>query len=388
MTSLSSAGVRPPGVTSARVGSLGRQYATWIRVVAFLPVAAVGVLAATRATIGPTTVVLALVLVASAVYLWGMWYGTGLWTACLDTTALGALALSTPVAIPPDWLATGKSWLIPLLTPACVAYQYHLRVIIGVSFAVFIHACLAVGVVVAYRGRVPLPSVVSVCWSLVIALLARVLWTLVSRAAAVADKAIDAAAAARTDQRVRRAVRADERQLAVALHDTAATTLLMVGLGQVASGDPALHRQARRDLDFLLSADMESSAETDLVPLLRSVAWHAAVETHLDVPTRIVVPGAVARGLAQASAEAVRNVARHAGVDEAYLRVRHPGPHEDGVVVTITDHGRGFDPARVSDTRHGLQDSIHGRLDGIGGSATVASTPGGGTSVTLRWPRG
>ena len=57
------------------------------------------------------------------------------------------------------------------------------------------------------------------------------------------------------------------------------------------------------------------------------------------------------------------------------------------VSVFVRDRGVGFDPAAVPEDRHGIAESIRGRLERAGGSASVVSTPGEGTEVELRIPR-
>lgn len=54
----------------------------------------------------------------------------------------------------------------------------------------------------------------------------------------------------------------------------------------------------------------------------------------------------------------------------------------------VIDAGVGFDVAGRSGGRLGVGSSIIGRLDSIGGAATVWSQPGKGTSVMLRVPTG
>ena len=55
--------------------------------------------------------------------------------------------------------------------------------------------------------------------------------------------------------------------------------------------------------------------------------------------------------------------------------------------VFVHDRGSGFDRAAVPDDRHGLAESIEGRMQRAGGEAVVTSTPGEGTEVELRLPR-
>src|SRR6185369_3734257 len=78
--------------------------------------------------------------------------------------------------------------------------------------------------------------------------------------------------------------------------------------------------------------------------------------------------------------EAMVNAAKHAGVQEVsvYAEV------EDGTAsVFVRDRGSGFDPASVGADRRGLADSIRGRMERHGGTATVRSTVGEGTEVEL-----
>jgi signal transduction histidine kinase len=54
----------------------------------------------------------------------------------------------------------------------------------------------------------------------------------------------------------------------------------------------------------------------------------------------------------------------------------------------VRDEGKRFDPDQVPTDRRGIADSIRGRIRRHGGSATIVSSPGDGTEVQLRLPRG
>jgi signal transduction histidine kinase len=87
--------------------------------------------------------------------------------------------------------------------------------------------------------------------------------------------------------------------------------------------------------------------------------------------------------LVAASREAMVNAAKHAAVEEisVYAEV------EDGTVsVFVRDRGVGFDPTAVGTDRRGLAESIRGRMERHGGTATVRSQPGEGTEVELTIP--
>jgi signal transduction histidine kinase len=85
-----------------------------------------------------------------------------------------------------------------------------------------------------------------------------------------------------------------------------------------------------------------------------------------------------------ASREAMVNAARHAGVGEVslYAEVEPTEVH-----VFVRDRGAGFDPGAVPEDRHGLADSIHGRMERHGGTVKVRTGPGEGTEVQLAMPR-
>ena len=52
----------------------------------------------------------------------------------------------------------------------------------------------------------------------------------------------------------------------------------------------------------------------------------------------------------------------------------------------MRDRGRGFEPAEVPSDRHGITESIRGRMARAGGRATVTAAPGAGTEVALELP--
>ncbi|MBA3367338.1 MAG: hypothetical protein H0T99_01455, partial [Geodermatophilaceae bacterium] len=81
--------------------------------------------------------------------------------------------------------------------------------------------------------------------------------------------------------------------------------------------------------------------------------------------------------------EALQNVAKYADAGSALVRLRATG---DRLSFEVTDDGIGFDPATTS-TGTGLQ-GMADRLDTVGGSMTLDSTPGMGTTITGQVPVG
>lgn len=89
--------------------------------------------------------------------------------------------------------------------------------------------------------------------------------------------------------------------------------------------------------------------------------------------------------------EALKNVAVHAGARQAVVRLVFD-PAQRGVTVSVTDDGRGFDPADVdrraaTGGRHHLGlGSMRRRVESLAGRWSVSSEPGVGTTVQAQVP--
>lgn len=80
--------------------------------------------------------------------------------------------------------------------------------------------------------------------------------------------------------------------------------------------------------------------------------------------------------------ESIRNIARHAGTQTAFVAIRI----ENGQLgMTIRDEGKGFDPGRNGHSGLGLL-SMQERAGQVGGRASVTSAPGKGTTVHVTLP--
>jgi signal transduction histidine kinase len=100
----------------------------------------------------------------------------------------------------------------------------------------------------------------------------------------------------------------------------------------------------------------------------------------LDEP----LDGPAAGELASATAEALRNVRKHARATRALVTC---GVADGVATVGVSDDGVGFDAAVVR-RKAGLRESVAGRVARVGGSVAIHSRPGRGTRVTLRVPTG
>jgi hypothetical protein len=301
------------------------------------------------------------------------------WLVACDVALVGLAALGQQWTVPAAAAADGTSWVLAVVTITVVALQWHTEAWAGAVAMVLLVAAyvagawLAVGVTEMHR----LPLVFWAVW-------AGILSRLCERVLLSAGRRADALLVEREQHRralaVSAARRADEREQQALLHDTAAATLLMVGLGTVPGPSSWLSDQADRDL-LVVQGRVGPAVPSDLVDLLSAEMSRSPVVVRHAAAPRVALPARVAEAIAGSVREALQNVARHAGVDQATLSVT-----SDPLQVEIFDAGCGFDPERVPAHRRGVAESIVARMAAVGGRATVRSAPGQGTLVRLEWP--
>ena len=84
-----------------------------------------------------------------------------------------------------------------------------------------------------------------------------------------------------------------------------------------------------------------------------------------------------------ASREAMVNAAKFAGADGPVSVYAEADAGDGRARVFVRDRGPGFDVATVPAERHGVRESIIGRMERNGGRAAVRAVEGGGTEVEL-----
>jgi signal transduction histidine kinase len=197
-------------------------------------------------------------------------------------------------------------------------------------------------------------------------------------------------------QAVEQAVLSERQRHARMLHDRVLATLAILTQTDAIS-DPTLRNAVAAEAQWLRTfvVDAQRGADqtrTDLLTGLGDLAEQAArggLDVELstnDLRRRLeeglAVPANRADALIEATREALANVSRHAHTRNAVV---HAAVEHDQVVISIVDHGGGFDPDTATEG-FGLRHSIRDRLTEIGGAATVDSVPGEGTSVRLAVP--
>ncbi|HVQ92363.1 MAG TPA: ATP-binding protein [Mycobacteriales bacterium] len=362
------------------------------------------------------------------------------WLVAVDIAIAVALCLSYRWLVPGTVLPGWSTWLTVVASSAVVVSQVSRWPGLGFAGTVAVPVAYEAGSLLAGRPVSGLPGLLAV-QGLGVGLL---MWTL-RRHARATDAAIARQEALHRDAAVRAGRRAEEREHCRLLHDSVSATLTVVAAGGV-TGSATLRTQAWRDLAVVEQIQIPAGdaamagapgrtgrpgpadepgpaglaetglAETGLADAglgedgpagLDSAAragvrgddpppgradlrgWLAPVvsaQPALAVEMTIApvrVPAAVGTALAGAVAEALRNVARHAGADRVSLRA---WPTGGGVRVELADDGRGFDPALVPAQRRGLRESVVARLARVGGSAAITSQPGAGTRIVLDAP--
>lgn len=87
--------------------------------------------------------------------------------------------------------------------------------------------------------------------------------------------------------------------------------------------------------------------------------------------------------LVRAGREAAINAVKHSGAAAVSIYAEVAA---GATTLFIKDRGVGFETSAVPDDRRGIADSIVGRIERHGGTATVTSAPGQGTEVRLIMP--
>jgi signal transduction histidine kinase len=197
---------------------------------------------------------------------------------------------------------------------------------------------------------------------------------------------------------------AERRRIARELHDEIGQSLtaLRLSLEMCEQLPPeasaARLRDARRRVDELVGRVRELSlnlrpAMLDDLGLLPALLWHfdrytaqtgiAVVFKHSGLEGRRFA-SELETAAYRITQEALTNVARHARVREATVRL---WTQSGSLCVQIEDHGTGFDPKAVLRAGHssGLS-GMRERASLLGGRLVLDSIPGVGTHLTVEFP--
>ncbi|HET9059225.1 MAG TPA: PspC domain-containing protein [Acidimicrobiales bacterium] len=192
----------------------------------------------------------------------------------------------------------------------------------------------------------------------------------------------------------RQRLRAEERaEMASHLHDSVLQTLALI---QRSAAEPLqvqkLARAQERQLRSWLFEQQADGAPALAAPTTVSqalVAIQQEVEADHGSKVEVVTVGDAPlddrlRAVVAAAREAVVNSAKWSGADAVSLFAE---VEPDLVSIFVRDRGCGFDLDAVAPDRKGVSQSIKARTRRHGGTATVRTSPGEGTEVSLKMPR-
>ena len=210
-------------------------------------------------------------------------------------------------------------------------------------------------------------------------------------------------------QQATRAQEEERKRISHELHDDTIQALVVLSrqLDDLATSGEGLSKEAHERLDELwkktdsilqgvrrLSQDLRPAA-IDRLGLLPAVQWLASeVNKHSGIVTKVNIlgkehrlPEEVAIALFRVTQEALRNVWRHSGATGADITIEFS---DKRTRVTVSDNGKGFKlSGNLGDlAKHGKLGlaGMQERVQLVGGTISVQSEPGKGTTITVEAP--
>lgn len=306
-----------------------------------------------------------------------------------------ALALWEPGIADAAYFDGVRPWLWYLLTvsTACAALAMPFTwaavytVVAPLSYGVILSITAGAGAIKT--------AVLDGLYAAIFASVLLVIMTMLRQAASQVD-ARQSAALERYEVAVRaHALEAERVEVDAIVHDSVLTTLLSAANARTPEAMAIAASMAEDALGHLdTSAPLAKPGRSlDAIPVSRLRDRIISAARSFSVPFSIVprvavdasIPVSVAEALYSATVQAMVNSAQHAGGMLVRRSLQVEATTEGGVLIVISDDGRGFDLALIPPERLGLEVSIRERVALAGGEASIESAPGKGTSVRLIW---
>lgn len=205
-----------------------------------------------------------------------------------------------------------------------------------------------------------------------------------ARGQAVASYSTAAAAAAAEEERA---------AMSALMHDSVLAALIAAERAEgeraeelaVAMAREALTRLANTEAAVAQEGSDEPVGTAQIIVELRRALSELGADAIVEERGGIgLIPGRAARALVLAARQAIGNAVSHANGRGLHIIVE--GHADEGVVVTVSDTGSGFDVDSIGADRLGIRASIFARMAGVAGTADIVSDEHG-TTVTLGWVR-
>ncbi|MBT2497254.1 MULTISPECIES: hypothetical protein [Microbacterium] len=205
-----------------------------------------------------------------------------------------------------------------------------------------------------------------------------------ARGQAVSSYSTAAAAAAAEEERV---------AMSALMHDSVLAALIAAERAEgerakelaVAMAREALTRLANTEVAVAQEGSDEPIGTAQIVVELRRALSELGADAIVEERGGIgLIPGRAARALVLAARQAIGNAVAHAG--GRGLHIIAEGHGDEGIAVTVSDAGPGFDVDSIGADRLGIRASILARMAGVAGTAQIRSDDHG-TIVVLGWER-
>ena len=320
------------------------------------------------------------------------------WVRIANTTfsAIYLVALvSWPFAVlDPSRATDDSSWLYGVMTVATSMAAIGLPVRWASLYLVAVPLIYAIIRLTPAGGDVgPSRAALDSVFALILGGVITIIFFMLRTAAASVDRA-QQTALERYSHAVRQyAIEAERVQVDAIVHDSVLTTLLSAARAFTPEAKELAATMAGNAIGHLREAVAVSPDADAVVPagVLVSRITEAAgtMSQPFEVNTlrlgKTSLPIPVAEALYSAAVQGMVNSLQHGGAGvRRWIDIK--GMPHGAIHVQVGDEGAGFDPATVPTERLGVRVSIIERMSSAGGHADIASAPGKGTTVTLRWP--
>jgi signal transduction histidine kinase len=212
------------------------------------------------------------------------------------------------------------------------------------------------------------------------------------------NKRLHAALAAQA--RAEEELATERRRVANQLHDTLQQTLVAASLQLHAASRSAANAPMQLALELLQRGQeevrdavwdlrMDEQARVNLGELLSGLASEmsrrSVMEIRYSEDAPCIIPAHVVSQLVRIVREALTNAMKHAEAESLSIQLTHS---EQGLALSISDDGRGFDANACpgQDQGHFGLGSMAERAAALGGQLRITSNPGRGTEICVLLP--
>ena len=149
-----------------------------------------------------------------------------------------------------------------------------------------------------------------------------------------------------------------------------------------------LSYQVQQELTTLIHALRPADVQAKgLLAAVRDyvASWsrQSGIVVDLSLPPTCLLPSSTEEALWRVMQEVLSNTTRHSRASQVNLRLEAAAQQ---VTLVLSDNGQGFEPRAAEYRGLGLR-SIRERIEQLGGTVQIHSTPGAGTQLIVRCPR-